>query len=123
MSREVLKRKLKRYLTAVVGGVVLVLGIIMIPYPGPGWAVVFLALGILSTEFAWAKKWLDFAKGKYDLWEKWLKSRPKYVQAVFWLMTAMVVMLTIWLLDGYGIVNRLFNLNQDWLDSPIPFLS
>lgn len=123
MSREVLKRKLKRYVTAVVGGVVLVLGIIMIPYPGPGWAVVFIALGILSTEFTWAKKWLDFAKGKYDAWEKWLKSRPKYIQAVFWLMTAAVVMLTIWLLDGYGIVNRLFHLNQDWLDSPIPFLS
>src|SRR5215468_10502274 len=38
----------------VLGGLVLVAGILMIPYPGPGWLVVFAGLAVLATEFAWA---------------------------------------------------------------------
>lgn len=121
--REKIQRKLKRYVIAVVGGVVLLLGIVMIPYPGPGWAVVFVGLGILSTEFTWAQRLLHYARGKYDAWSDWLKEQNRYVQAVFWLLTGLVVVVTIWLLDGYGIINHLLNLNQDWLDSPVPFLS
>ncbi|GAA4684263.1 TIGR02611 family protein [Frondihabitans cladoniiphilus] len=35
----------------VFGFLVIIVGIIMIPLPGPGWLVVFLGLAILGTEF------------------------------------------------------------------------
>ncbi|MCD7100787.1 TIGR02611 family protein [Pseudoclavibacter sp. 13-3] len=53
------------------GGCVLVLGVVLLPLPGPGWVVIFFGLGILSTEFAWAAKALKPLK---RLWT-WLSSR------------------------------------------------
>lgn len=103
---------------AIVGGVVVVIGIIMIPYPGPGWLVVFLGLGILSTEFAWAKKWLDFGRKKYDDWSLWVKRQRWHVQAILFAFTTLVVIATIWLVNGYGLINQWLHLGQDWLRSP-----
>lgn len=40
---------------------ILVLGIILIPAPGPGLLVCFLGLLVLSLEFEWAKKHRDNA--------------------------------------------------------------
>ena len=37
-------------------------GILAIPYPGPGWAIVFVGLGILATEFEWARQLLAYAR-------------------------------------------------------------
>ncbi len=105
--------------TAIVGGFVLVAGIIMIPYPGPGWLVVFAGLGILSTEFEWAKRTLHYAKGKYDAWQEWLKRQSPVLRATFWILTALVVVVTIWLLNGYGILNQLLGLGWDWVQSPL----
>lgn len=113
-----MQRKIKKTGVGVVGGVVLVAGIVMIPYPGPGWLVVFAGLGILSTEFTWARRVLQFAKGKYDAWEAWLKRQDAWVRAAFWLLTAAVVVLTIWLLNGYGLINNWLGLGQDWVRSP-----
>ena len=57
---------------AVVGAAVLVLGILAIPYPGPGWLIVFAGLGILASEFAWAGRLLRFARHYYDRWLAWM---------------------------------------------------
>ncbi len=113
------KRQAKRTLIGIVGGIVLVAGIIIIPYPGPGWLVVFAGLGILSTEFEWAQRVLHFARGKYDAWQDWLAKQHPAVKALFWLLTAAVVVLTIWLLNGYGLVNGWLHLGQDWVVSPL----
>lgn len=109
---------MKRLAVGIGGGVVLVVGIIAIPYPGPGWLIVFAGLGILSTEFAWAQRILDFAKGKYDAWQDWLKGQKAWVKAIFWGLTCLIVITTIWLLNGYGLINQWLDLNQDWLKSP-----
>lgn len=114
-----MKRQLKRGLTGLVGGIVLIAGIIMIPYPGPGWLVVFAGLGILSTEFEWAQRVLHVARGKYDAWQAWLGQQHAAVKALFWLLTAAVVVVTIWLLNGYGFINHLLHLGWDWVDSPL----
>lgn len=114
------KRHTKKAAIGIVGGVVLAAGIVMIPYPGPGWATVFVGLAILSTEFHWAKQILHFAKGKYDLWEQWLAAQSFVVRAVFWCMTAAVVIVTLWLLNGYGFINKFLGLGWDWIESPLP---
>ena len=46
----------------VIGFVVLAIGLILIPLPGPGILVTLAGLFILSLEFAWAEKHLDRAK-------------------------------------------------------------
>ena len=50
---------MKRLIVAVVGMTTLVIGIAMIVLPGPAIVVIPLALGILATEFAWARKALQ----------------------------------------------------------------
>ena len=53
---------------------VLLGGIALIPLPGPGWAIVFVGLGMLALEFKWAEnlmeKILDRLEGAKDAAEK-----------------------------------------------------
>lgn len=113
------KRGLKRWGIGIAGGVVLLAGIIMIPYPGPGWATVFLGLAILATEFAWAQHLLDVARSKYDAWTVWLKHQPPLVRFIVLALTGLVVVLTLWLLNVFGLINTWFNLPFAWLKSPL----
>lgn len=116
---EKTKRQIRRIAIGIGGGVVLVVGIVAIPYPGPGWLIVFAGLAILATEFVWAQRVLDVAKGKYDQWQAWLARQSSVVKAAIWTLTALVVIVTIWLLNGYGLINQWLNLGQDWLGSPL----
>ena len=117
--RDKLPQRTRKVLIGFAGGLVLLLGIVLIPYPGPGWVVVFFGLSILATEFTWAKGVNDYARSKYDAWALWLKQQHAYVKALFWCLTAAVVIVTVWLLNGYGLINSWFNLGQPWLESPL----
>jgi uncharacterized protein (TIGR02611 family) len=55
-------KKLKRLLVAVTGITILLIGIAMIVLPGPAIVVIPLGLGILATEFAWARRLLDVVR-------------------------------------------------------------
>ncbi len=57
-----LGRNAKRILVTIVGVLVVLIGIILIPLPGPGWAIVFGGLAILATEYVWAQRLLAYAK-------------------------------------------------------------
>ncbi|MHC5906952.1 TIGR02611 family protein [Streptomyces sp. S6] len=48
----------------VIGLAVVVLGIIMLPLPGPGWVVIFAGMAIWATEFVWAQLVLRWTKRK-----------------------------------------------------------
>ena len=115
-----LKSGTKKTAVGIVGGLLLCVGVIAIPYPGPGWLIVFTALAILSTEFAWARRVLHYAKGKYDRWEDWVKNQGMPIRVALFVFTCLVVVLTIWLLNGYGFINQWLGLGQDWVTSPIP---
>lgn len=117
---KTVKHRAKQIATALVGGVVLLVGIVTIPYPGPGWLTVFAGLAILSTEFKWAKDVLHFAKGKYDAWQRWLSQQHPTVRVAFWAMTATVVVMTLWFLNGYGYLADFIGLDWDWVYSPVP---
>ena len=45
-----------------VGVVVVGAGVAMLALPGPGWATIFVGLLILASEFAWARRSLDWAR-------------------------------------------------------------
>ncbi len=55
-------KQAKRLVMIVVGFTVLAIGIAMIVLPGPAVVVIPLGLGILATEFVWARKLLDRMK-------------------------------------------------------------
>jgi uncharacterized protein (TIGR02611 family) len=114
-----LKRHTKKVFVGIVGGIVVLVGIVAIPYPGPGWLIVFSGLAILSTEFAWARRLLHRARGYYDDWLDWLKRQNIYVRLVLLAFTACVVIITVWLFNGYGLINSWLHLHWDWLRSPL----
>lgn len=101
------------------GTLVLVGGIVAIPYPGPGWAIVFVGLAILASEFAWAKKVLHFAKGKYDAWTDWLGRQNLVVKLLVLAATGLIVLATLWLLNALYLVAGWVGLEEwTWLRSP-----
>ena len=51
-------RAARRIVVLVVGGTVVLFGVILIFTPGPALVVIPAGLGILSIEFAWARRWL-----------------------------------------------------------------
>jgi uncharacterized protein (TIGR02611 family) len=52
----------RKAIVFVVGGTVLLVGIVMLVGPGPGIVVIPIGLGILSIEFAWARRLLKSAR-------------------------------------------------------------
>lgn len=104
---------------SVVGGAVLAAGVVMIPYPGPGWLVVFAGLAILAVEFTWARRLLDYARARYDAWTDWLRRQHLAVRLGVLLLTGVVVVTTIWLLDGFGLLDRWLDLGMPWMGSPL----
>lgn len=57
-------KALRKIGVLLVGIPVLILGIILVPAPGPGLLVIVAGLFILSLEFEWAQKYLDNARAK-----------------------------------------------------------
>lgn len=47
-----------------VGGLVVAVGVALLALPGPGWATIFVGFMILASEFAWARRSLDWAKDR-----------------------------------------------------------
>ena len=54
----------RRIALTIAGFLVVLIGLILIPLPGPGWLIVFLGLGILAREYVWAERLLNTAKQK-----------------------------------------------------------
>jgi tellurite resistance protein TerC len=48
-------RQARKVITLVVGSTLILLGLVMVVFPGPGFLTVFVALTILGLEFAWAR--------------------------------------------------------------------
>ena len=114
-----IKRHSKKVFIGIVGGIVLLIGLVLIPYPGPGWLIVFAGLAILSTEFVFAERLLARARGKYDEWKDWLKKQNVWTQLAVLAFTGLVIVFTVYFLNGFGLINNFLNLGQDWLISPL----
>lgn len=56
----------KRVGVTIAGFAVLLAGIALLVLPGPGWLLIFVGLGILSTEYVWARRLLAKAKEKAE---------------------------------------------------------
>lgn len=108
-----------RSVVGVVGTLVLIVGIIAIPYPGPGWAIVFLGLGILATEFRAAQVVLQWVRIRYDRAMDWFGRQHIAVKALSALLTAAVVIASLWLFGAVSLVAGWAGIDWSWLKSPI----
>ncbi|AFM17059.1 TIGR02611 family protein [Mycolicibacterium chubuense NBB4] len=108
-----------RMVVGVLGVLVLGVGVLAIPYPGPGWAIVFVGLGILATEFDWARRLLAWVRERYDTVMDWFKRQGLWVQVLGAVFTLAIVVATLWLLGALNFAAELFHIEHGWLDSPI----
>ena len=108
-----------RVAVAVAGLAVLGAGILAIPYPGPGWAIVFIGLAILASEFTWAQRLLAYARQRYDKVMAWFRRQSRWVQALGAAFTGAIVIATLWLFGALGWSAELIGVQQEWLKSPI----
>jgi uncharacterized protein (TIGR02611 family) len=108
-----------RIAVGVVGTAVLIAGIIAIPYPGPGWLILFAGLAILGTEFQWAQRVLHWTRARYDSWTAWLRRQRPAVRLAVIGGTGILVLATLWLVNVFGLVAGWVDLQWDWVRSPV----
>lgn len=58
-----------------IGLIVVVVGLILVPLPGPGWLVVFIGIAILGTEFPAAHRLNVFIKRPLHRFWLWWRAR------------------------------------------------
>jgi len=54
--------QVRRVFRIVGGFTLLMIGVVMLVTPGPGWLTIFLGLGLLAAEFVWARRLVDRIK-------------------------------------------------------------
>jgi len=59
----------------VVGTVLALVGLVLVPLPGPGWLVVFAGLALLGTEFVWAHRLSHWLKSQLARFWAWWRAR------------------------------------------------
>ena len=111
-ERHLQRSRAYRVAFAVAGVVVLLVGIVTIPLPGPGWATVFVGLGMLALEFVWAEKLALIVLGGLQwFWERWLDA-PAWQRAIalvaLFAVTVFAVMLSATLVGAPDFVPKLW---------------
>lgn len=70
-----------KVLLTVVGIAIIVIGLILVPLPGPGWLIVFIGLTVLGSEYHWARRftgWLRMQLARFWAW--WRRRRELKAQ-------------------------------------------
>jgi uncharacterized protein (TIGR02611 family) len=109
-------RLIYRLVVAVIGLVIVAVGLIMVPFPGPGWLVVFIGLAVWASEFERAQRLLRLARGTLEAWTRWLIRQPWWMRGLVLLITIATVAAVFWLLLLISGVPVYFpDLVQEWL--------
>jgi uncharacterized protein (TIGR02611 family) len=97
---------------ALVGGLVVLAGMVMIVTPGPALVLIPLGLAILATEFRWARRWLEKAREQARLAKERAEAMDPRVRRRRMLLTGLAVLVVVavvgtylWLYDwpGYAV--------------------
>lgn len=61
-----------KVVVTVLGILIVVVGLILVPLPGPGWLIVFIGLTLLGSEYHWARRLLGWLRATLArFWERW----------------------------------------------------
>jgi uncharacterized protein (TIGR02611 family) len=80
-----------RIAVTLIGVAVVVVGVILLPLPGPGWLIIFAGLGILASEYAWAARLLKWVKHQFVRWSKWVAAQPLWIQSATTVVSLAVI--------------------------------
>ena len=99
----------------VLGGLVVALGIVLIPFPGPGWAIVILGLAIWAVEFAWARNLLEFTKRHVQSWTHWIARQSWPIRLLVGLVGFVFVSAVVWASVKLSLGIDLYQEAMNWL--------
>jgi uncharacterized protein (TIGR02611 family) len=85
-----------RIVVTAAGVVVVATGIVLLAIPGPGWLVIFAGLGLLATEYEWAKRLLRFARMQVGRWTRWVAERGRALQVLLGVLGLLVLAALTW---------------------------
>jgi len=81
---------------AILGAIVVAVGILLIPLPGPGWVIVLGGLAIWSVEFAWAGRLLHFTRRQLARWWHWMARRSPVVRLLVGAAGLLIIAAIVW---------------------------
>ncbi|WP_433826431.1 TIGR02611 family protein [Actinoplanes sp. CA-015351] len=99
----------------IVGSLVVAIGIVLIPFPGPGWAIVILGLAILAIEFHWARGVLAFTKRHVQSWTHWIGRQSLPLRALIGLVGMIFISAVVWVSVRLSFGIDLVQVALDWL--------
>jgi uncharacterized protein (TIGR02611 family) len=85
--------------TGTLGAAVVLVGVVLIPLPGPGWLIVLFGLAILAAEFVWAERLLTYARDRLRGWWNWANRQHLVVRMLIGaagvVFVAMIILLSV----------------------------
>jgi uncharacterized protein (TIGR02611 family) len=85
-----------RVAVTVIGVVVVAIGVVLLPLPGPGWVIIFAGLGILASEYAWAARLLKWVRNTLVRWTRWLAALPLWLRLLASVLSLAVLADIVW---------------------------
>ena len=101
-----------RLVVGALGLLVVAIGLVLVPFPGPGWLVVIAGLALLGTEFESARKLMRFTQRQVRAWTQWLGRQPIPIRVLVG-----VAALAVTVMVGIGAV--LLTELPDWVPSSV----
>jgi uncharacterized protein (TIGR02611 family) len=98
---------------------VVALGLILVPFPGPGWLIVILGLLVLASEFTWAERLLAVVRRQVHAWTQWISRQGWAVRGLVALGTALCVATALYVV---AVLSGVPGWVPAWLVPPLPGL-
>lgn len=114
-----LRRQVWRVAVGIAGAAAIIVGIILTPLPGPGGLFVLGGLGILSTEFKFAQRWLAVIRKYSSAGRQWLAKRSWLTRNSIRLGVAVAITGMLFLVNTFGIIANLLDFDLPWAHSPL----
>jgi uncharacterized protein (TIGR02611 family) len=101
-----------RTLVGLLGLVVVALGLVLVPLPGPGWLIVLGGVAIWAIEFMWARNLLRFTTEQLYRWNTWQRGQHWLVRLPLLLGLLAITTAALWLSIkqsfGVDLIERIF---------------
>jgi uncharacterized protein (TIGR02611 family) len=96
-------RLIFRILVGLLGLVLVTVGLLLVPLPGPGWLIVFAGVAVWAVEFVWARRLLHFARVQLQRWNAWMRRQHWLVRVPLLLALFAVIATAVWLSLKHGL--------------------